>query len=111
MRLSTDRILTTHVGSLARPWPLLETLREKEHGRPYEGGLLDQQIRDGVAGVIRRRAECGLDVVADGEMSKVSFLNYVKDRLRGFEPGGGAPARPRQAPGAGRSGARPPRRQ
>lgn len=89
MHVSTDRILTTHVGSLARPWPLLETLREKEHGRAYDQDLLDRQIRDAVAGVIRRQVECGLDVVADGEMSKVSFLNYVKDRLGGFEPGGG----------------------
>ena len=89
MQLSTERILTTHVGSLARPWPLLETLQEKEHGRPYDSALLDTQIRDAVAGVVRRQVECGLDVVADGEMSKVSFLNYVKDRLAGFEPGGG----------------------
>jgi 5-methyltetrahydropteroyltriglutamate--homocysteine methyltransferase len=89
MQLSTDRILTTHVGSLARPWPLLETLREKEHGRPYDAATLDGQIRDAVADVIRREVDAGLDVVADGEMSKVSFLNYVKDRLGGFEPGGG----------------------
>jgi 5-methyltetrahydropteroyltriglutamate--homocysteine methyltransferase len=81
---STDRIITTHVGSLARPVQLLETMREKESGRPYDHDLFERQVRDAVADRVRRQVECGIDVVTDGEMGKVSFLGYVKDRLGGF---------------------------
>jgi 5-methyltetrahydropteroyltriglutamate--homocysteine methyltransferase len=86
MRRSTDRILTTHVGSLARPHELLDTMRAKEHGEPYHAELFEEQVRAAVAGVVRRQAECGLDVVCDGEQGKVSFLTYVGERLSGFEP-------------------------
>jgi 5-methyltetrahydropteroyltriglutamate--homocysteine methyltransferase len=85
MRRSTDRILTTHVGSLARPHELLDTMKEREHGRPYDHDLLDRQVRDAVADRVRQQVESGIDIVTDGEMSKVSFLGYVKDRLGGFE--------------------------
>ena len=85
MKRSTDRILTTHVGSLARPTELLDTMRERENGRPYDAELLDRQVRDAVADRVRRQVESGIDVVTDGEMSKVSFLGYVKDRLGGFD--------------------------
>src|SRR5262245_47649510 len=81
MKRSTDRILTTHVGSLARPHTLLDTLKERENGRPYDSELLDRQIADAVAYQVRRQVESGIDIVTDGEMSKVSFLGYVKDRL------------------------------
>jgi 5-methyltetrahydropteroyltriglutamate--homocysteine methyltransferase len=86
MKRSTDRILTTHVGSLARPTELLDTLRERENGRPYDAALLDRQVREAVADRVRQQVDNGIDVVTDGEMSKVSFLGYVKDRLGGFEP-------------------------
>jgi 5-methyltetrahydropteroyltriglutamate--homocysteine methyltransferase len=85
MKTSTDRILTTHVGSLARPVELLDTMKEKEHGRPYDHALFDKQVREAVADRVRKQAENGIDIVTDGEMSKVSFLGYVKDRLGGFE--------------------------
>lgn len=85
MKTSTDRILTTHVGSLARPTDLLDTMKEKEHGRPYDHALFDRQVRDAVADRVRKQVENGIDIVTDGEMSKVSFLGYVKDRLAGFE--------------------------
>jgi 5-methyltetrahydropteroyltriglutamate--homocysteine methyltransferase len=85
MKRSTDRILTTHVGSLARPTELLDTMREKENGRPYDHDLFDRQVRDAVTDRVRRQIEAGIDIVTDGEMSKVSFLGYVKDRLGGFE--------------------------
>jgi 5-methyltetrahydropteroyltriglutamate--homocysteine methyltransferase len=86
MQRSTERILTTHAGSLARPTDLLDTLKEREHGRPYDAELLDRQIHDAVADRVRHQVDNGIDVVTDGEMSKVSFLGYVKDRLAGFEP-------------------------
>jgi 5-methyltetrahydropteroyltriglutamate--homocysteine methyltransferase len=94
MKTSSDRILTTHVGSLARPTELLDTMKEKEHGRPYDHALFDQQVRDAVADRVRKQVENGIDIVTDGEMSKVSFLGYVKDRLGGFEveEGGSGPA-------------------
>lgn len=85
MKRSTDRILTTHVGSLARPKELLDTMREKENGRPYDADLFARQVRDAVADRVRQQVENGIDIVTDGEMSKVSFLGYVKDRLGGFE--------------------------
>jgi 5-methyltetrahydropteroyltriglutamate--homocysteine methyltransferase len=85
MKRSSDRVLTTHVGSLARPTELLDTMKEKENGRDYDHALFDRQVRDAVADRVRRQVEAGIDVVTDGEMSKVSFLGYVKDRLGGFE--------------------------
>jgi 5-methyltetrahydropteroyltriglutamate--homocysteine methyltransferase len=85
MKTSTDRILTTHVGSLARPVALLDTMKEKENGRPYDPATFDRQVADAVADRVRRQVESGIDIVADGEMSKVSFIGYVKDRLGGFE--------------------------
>lgn len=85
MKTSTDRILTTHVGSLARPHALLETMRERENGRPYDEAAYQEQIREAVADVVRHQAEVGLDVVADGEMGKTSFITYVAERISGFE--------------------------
>jgi 5-methyltetrahydropteroyltriglutamate--homocysteine methyltransferase len=89
MKRSTERILTTHVGSLARPRDLLEIMREKEHGRPYDPEAFAARVRSAVADVVRRQAECGIDVVADGEQGKVSFASYVVDRLDGFQPASG----------------------
>jgi 5-methyltetrahydropteroyltriglutamate--homocysteine methyltransferase len=85
LKRSTDRILTTHVGSLARPTQLLETMREKEHGRPYDRDAFDEQVRTAVDDVVRKQAVAGLDVVSDGEMGKVNFVTYVVERLGGFE--------------------------
>lgn len=94
MKRSTQRILSTHVGSLARPHELLETMREKENGRPYDAALFARQVRDAVADRVRIQVEAGIDVVTDGEMGKVSFLTYVKDRLSGFDAGTGEPVMP-----------------
>lgn len=84
MQYSSDRVLATHVGSLARPHDLLETMREKEHGRPYNPATFSQQVTEAVADVVRHQADAGLDVVTDGEQGKVSFATYVQDRLAGF---------------------------
>ncbi len=85
MKRSTDRILTTHVGSLARPVELLDTMKLKENDQPYDHELFDSQVTEAVKDRVRQQVECGIDIVTDGEMSKVSFLGYVKDRLGGFE--------------------------
>jgi 5-methyltetrahydropteroyltriglutamate--homocysteine methyltransferase len=85
MRRSMDRILSTHVGSLARPHDLLEMMREKEHGRPYDPARFAGRVTEAVADVVARQAAAGLDVVTDGEQGKVSFLTYVKERLAGFD--------------------------
>jgi 5-methyltetrahydropteroyltriglutamate--homocysteine methyltransferase len=92
MKASSERILTTHVGSLARPVGLLESMKAKADGEPYDPGLLEQQVRDAVADAVRGQAACGLDVVCDGEQGKVSFLTYVAERLDGFELSNGEPA-------------------
>jgi 5-methyltetrahydropteroyltriglutamate--homocysteine methyltransferase len=85
MKRSTDRILTTHVGSLARPVDLLDLMKAKENDEPYDKEAFDKAVTDAVADRVAHQVECGLDVITDGEMSKVSFLGYVKDRLGGFE--------------------------
>jgi 5-methyltetrahydropteroyltriglutamate--homocysteine methyltransferase len=94
MKTSTERILTTHVGSLARPHALLETMREKEHHRPYDSELFRRQVEEAVVDSVRRQAEAGLDVVNDGEQGKASFFTYVVERLEGFSTEEGEPVMP-----------------
>lgn len=84
MKTSTDRILTTHVGSLARPRPLLEMMRDRFCGDPVDETDYASAIAVAVTDVVRRQAEAGIDVVTDGEMGKPSFFTYVLDRLAGF---------------------------
>ena len=94
MQRSTDRILTTHCGSLARPRPLLEIMREKEHGRPYDRASFAGAVTDAVCGTVAHQAEVGLDVVNDGEMGKASFFTYVVERLTGYSADDGEPVMP-----------------
>lgn len=77
------RIRTTHTGSLPRPPDLVESLVAKERGETAAG--LETRVRSAVAEIVRRQAEIGLDLVNDGEMGKIGFAMYVKDRLAGFE--------------------------
>src|SRR4029077_536204 len=84
MQRSTDRILTTHTGSLPRPDDLIRTMFAKEEGVPVDPAALAAHIRSAVAEVVRRQAHAGLDVINDGEFSKPSYATYVKDRLTGF---------------------------
>ncbi len=85
MKRSTDRVLTTHAGSLPRPAELLSILRAKESGLPYDQGSYSARVRAAVNEVVRKQADLGLDVVSDGEMSKPGFIPYVNERLGGFE--------------------------
>ncbi|HZO80908.1 MAG TPA: cobalamin-independent methionine synthase II family protein [Candidatus Binataceae bacterium] len=84
MRRSTDRILTTHTGSLPRPDDLTDMLYAREAGELRARAALDTRVRSAVAEVVRRQAEAGIDVVNDGEMGKIGYSTYVKDRLSGF---------------------------
>ena len=84
MRLSTDRILTTHVGSMPRPQSLVDMLLKKDHGQAYDPAEYDRVIREAVAAVVERQAEAGVDIPSDGEASKVSYSTYMMDRLTGF---------------------------
>jgi 5-methyltetrahydropteroyltriglutamate--homocysteine methyltransferase len=86
MKTSDKRILTTHVGSLARPKRLLDIMKAKYAGQAYDSGAYEREITTAVAEVVAKQAECGIDVVADGEMSKPGFFVYIKERLDGFEP-------------------------
>ena len=86
MHRSTDRILTTHVGSLIRPEPLRQFLHEKEAGRPFDQAAYANCLRDSVAEVVRKQAEVGIDVISDGEFGKaISWAQYPLFRLGGFE--------------------------
>jgi len=85
VKLSTDRILTTHAGSLTRPDDLLDMIVAREAGRPYDQGAFATRVRDEVAEVVRRQREAGIDVVSDGEEGKPGFFTYIDERLSGFE--------------------------
>ena len=84
MKLSTDRILTTHVGSLPRPQDVVDLLMAKEQGQPFDPAQFERTMARAVDEVVRRQVAVGLDVVSDGETSKISYATYIKDRLSGF---------------------------
>ena len=92
MRTSTDRILTTHVGSLPRTQALVDALLQKDRGEVSDWPAYDRTISDAVDQVVRRQVEVGIDVPSDGEASKVSYSTYMMDRLEGF--GGHSPRMP-----------------
>ncbi len=93
MKHSTDHILTTHCGSLARPKDLLDTMKAKLNGEPYDHEAYDKQVERAVSDTVRHQVVSGIAVVTDGEQSKPGFFAYVRDRLSGFEaktpPAGG----------------------
>lgn len=84
MRTSTDRILTTHVGSLPRSKAVTDGVFAKENEEPYDAALLSRTITEAVNEVVARQVKVGIDIVSDGEMSKISYATYIKDRITGF---------------------------
>jgi 5-methyltetrahydropteroyltriglutamate--homocysteine methyltransferase len=84
LQQNIDRIQTTHVGSLPRPHRLLDLMKAKYSGQPYEEEAYQQSLRQAVADVVREQVACGIDIVADGEFSKPGFFTYVGERLDGF---------------------------
>ena len=86
MKRSSNRILTTHVGSLIRPQSLQEFLRSKQAGKPYDENAYQECLTTSVADVVRDQAQAGIDVVSDGEFGKsISWAQYALERLSGFE--------------------------
>jgi 5-methyltetrahydropteroyltriglutamate--homocysteine methyltransferase len=85
MKASTDRILTTHVGSLPRPDALLTLMEARSEGKPVDERAYAEEVRQAVRDIVRRQAELGIDIVADGEMGKPSFITYASERLAGLE--------------------------
>jgi len=81
MKRSTDRILTTHVGSLPRPADLLALMDAK----PRDETAYEARLKSAVAEIVKKQVELGIDVIDDGEFGKFSFVNYINDRLGGFE--------------------------
>jgi 5-methyltetrahydropteroyltriglutamate--homocysteine methyltransferase len=84
MKLSTDRILTSHVGSLPRPDDVAELLYAKEHGESYDAQSFEARMDRAVADSVAGQRAIGLDIVNDGEVSKTGYATYVQDRLTGF---------------------------
>src|SRR6185312_7501599 len=91
---STTRVRTTHVGSLIRPAELLQFIRPKQAGQPYDEQAYAKCLRASVEAAVRRQVDAGIDVVSDGEFGKsISWSQYALERLSGFErraarPGG-----------------------
>ncbi|MCY4416371.1 MAG: cobalamin-independent methionine synthase II family protein [Chloroflexi bacterium] len=85
MKRSTDRILTTHTGSLPRSVPLQELLRQREEQREFDEASFRSSVGEAVAEIVARQRDTGIDVVNDGEQGRSQYATYVKERLTGFE--------------------------
>src|SRR6516165_228397 len=94
MSTSAGRILTTHVGSLPRSQAVTDVLFARERDEARDGDRDDAIITEAVAEVVRRQVEVGIDIVSDGEMSKISYATYIARRLTGFA--GDTPREPGQ---------------
>jgi 5-methyltetrahydropteroyltriglutamate--homocysteine methyltransferase len=86
MQRSTDRILTTHVGSLARTRPVIEGMLARAAGEGFDEAGLGQAVADGVREVVQKQLETGIDIPSDGEYGKAGFNNYIEDCIAGLEP-------------------------
>lgn len=86
MKNSSERILTTHVGSLARPKRQLDFLFARERGEPCDEAAFEASTRAAVNDIVAGQVDAGIDIVCDGEQGKASFLTYIAQRLDGFSP-------------------------
>ena len=94
MKASSDRILVTHVGSLPRSQAVTDVLFARDRGETAAAAAGSATIGEAVREVVRRQVEAGVDVVSDGEMSKITYATYIKDRITGFA--GDTPREPGQ---------------
>jgi 5-methyltetrahydropteroyltriglutamate--homocysteine methyltransferase len=86
MQRSTERILTTHAGSLPRPDDLRALILKKQQGEAVDEAAFAARVKSAVAEVVKRQSEAGIAIVADGEMGRIGFIPYVNERLAGIEP-------------------------
>ena len=86
MQRNTDRILTTHTGSLPRPAEMVDLLRRRDRGETVDDATFEAAAGRAVAETVARQVAIGIDVVNDGEMSKSSYATYIQARLSGFGP-------------------------
>jgi 5-methyltetrahydropteroyltriglutamate--homocysteine methyltransferase len=94
MKRSTNKIRTTHTGSLPRPPELFDAMRAMAAGQAPDAKAYEAALTRNVGDIVRKQVEAGIDTVTDGECSKPSFQNYIAERLEGFEarmPAGGLP--------------------
>ena len=90
MKRSTDRILTTHVGSLPRPDDLRAMILKKQRGEAIDEAAFAARVKSAVGEVVHQQSEAGIDIPADGEMGRIGFIPYVNERLAGIAPSAGA---------------------
>jgi 5-methyltetrahydropteroyltriglutamate--homocysteine methyltransferase len=99
MKRSSNRILTTHVGSLARPTDLLDVMKAKSAGAPgLDAAAFNRRVRGAVEACVSHQVKSGIDVVSDGEQGKDSFYAYARERLNGFEARSSGPRATRPWP-------------
>ena len=80
-----SKILTTHVGSLPRTQEVVDFIFAREKEQPYDQAAFDACMTSAVSETVCRQVEAGVDIVSDGETSKISYATYVKDRYTGFD--------------------------
>ena len=85
LQQNTGRIQTTHIGSLPRPYDLLDLMKAKFTGGAFDQAALEAKIASSVANCVRKQVESGIDIVSDGEFSKPGFFTYIQERLEGYE--------------------------
>jgi 5-methyltetrahydropteroyltriglutamate--homocysteine methyltransferase len=86
MKTSTDRILTTHTGSLPRPKPLADLILGREQGRSVEPAVFESETSKAVDEIVAQQVAAGVDIISDGEMSKPSYTTYIRHRVEGIAP-------------------------
>ena len=85
MNTSTERILTTHVGSMPRPQYVVDQLFAQDQGEAYDEAEFDLVMQRAVSEVASKQVAAGVDIISDGEMSKISYATYIRHRFTGFE--------------------------
>jgi 5-methyltetrahydropteroyltriglutamate--homocysteine methyltransferase len=86
VKTSTDRILTTHTGSLPRPRPLIDLILRREKGEAVDPKAFEAEVVKATDDIVAQQVAAGIDVVSDGEMSKPSYTTYIRHRVTGIEP-------------------------
>jgi len=84
MKTSNERILTTHVGSMPRPQYVVDQLFAQDRDEKYDPAQFDAVMTQAVQEMARKQVEAGVDIISDGEMSKISYATYIRHRLTGF---------------------------